>query len=70
MRLLFHEGGNWGTGGFDSPLVVHPWTCRGGGGSKQKKSNGRSRITRKDWSKVKHRSLQGEGCRLVFMLGV
>ena len=31
------------------------------GGSKQKKSNGRTRITRKDWSKVKHRSLQGEG---------
>ena len=51
-------GGNWVTVGFDSPWSVHG---RALGGSKQKKSNGRTRITRKDWSKVKHRSLQGEG---------
>ena len=36
------------------------------GGSKQKKSNGRTRITRKDWSKVKHKSAWGgEECKIV-----
>ena len=48
-------GWRWGS--------IPPWSVHGRalGGSKQKKSNGRTRITRKDWSKVKHRSLQGEG---------
>ena len=32
-------------------------------------SNGRTRISRKDWSKVKQKTLQGEGCRWVLMLG-
>ena len=40
-----------------------------GRGSKHKKSNGRTRITRKDWSKVKHKTFQREGCRWVLMLG-